>query len=438
MGMLARGADLSQWSQYPHEQEICFPLLTGLEVKTTRVEGTVLIVQVELNMNLNAQLIEQIHTKRHNLVKSLSDNSMLEVDFAWKNWRHELEENGRWENKWRKLVQARFDQIHNVSPQTFDKDLTFKGAVAKACEVTKWSLEAQMVDLEVIVDLLKAELISLPIVRLTPLVTKGVDDVLTVVRSFFKDGPTTKGKGTKLLREILFTMAQAKEHETRRKICEILPTVCKQGDRPILDLLSSICKDEHIFVRTAAADSLGQASEYGDPDVVAVLFESSQNPEGGNIFRAKASEALSKVAKQGDTAIVKMWSLMAKEKGTHASHEIRAAAIKGMGEVADRGDKLALMDCMAASRDREALVRRAAATALGQVAPEGDKAVTKLLASLKNDCDIDVSNNATRAIIEVQVSNMAMWKSMSRTTTDQGPGNIVTGAMSKVASKKTK
>ena len=32
MGMVDRGADLSWLSQYPHEKEICFPPLTGLEV----------------------------------------------------------------------------------------------------------------------------------------------------------------------------------------------------------------------------------------------------------------------------------------------------------------------------------------------------------------------------------------------------------------------
>ena len=38
MGMIDRGADLSVFSQYPHEKEICFPPLTGIEVMSTAVD----------------------------------------------------------------------------------------------------------------------------------------------------------------------------------------------------------------------------------------------------------------------------------------------------------------------------------------------------------------------------------------------------------------
>ena len=44
LGMVDRGADLSWVSQYPHEAEICFGPLTGLEVVDTGVQGTALLV----------------------------------------------------------------------------------------------------------------------------------------------------------------------------------------------------------------------------------------------------------------------------------------------------------------------------------------------------------------------------------------------------------
>jgi hypothetical protein len=59
-GMVDRGADVSWLSQYPHEKEILFAPLTGLEVLTTRVEGRVLVVVVRLSVNLNAATIEQV------------------------------------------------------------------------------------------------------------------------------------------------------------------------------------------------------------------------------------------------------------------------------------------------------------------------------------------------------------------------------------------
>ena len=51
-GMIDRGADLSWISQYPHEREITFTPLTGLEVQSTRVEGRVLVVGVRVGWSM--------------------------------------------------------------------------------------------------------------------------------------------------------------------------------------------------------------------------------------------------------------------------------------------------------------------------------------------------------------------------------------------------
>ena len=47
-GMIDRGADIGGLSQYPHEAEILFAPLTGLEVQSTRCDKTVLVVGVGL------------------------------------------------------------------------------------------------------------------------------------------------------------------------------------------------------------------------------------------------------------------------------------------------------------------------------------------------------------------------------------------------------
>ena len=60
MGMIDRGADLSWLSQYPHEREIVFAPLTGVEVQSMRVDGEVLSVDMRLSINLTSRTIEQV------------------------------------------------------------------------------------------------------------------------------------------------------------------------------------------------------------------------------------------------------------------------------------------------------------------------------------------------------------------------------------------
>eukprot|EP00966_Prymnesium_polylepis_P293171 6771400-Prymnesium_polylepis.1 len=78
-GMVDRGSDISWLSQYPHEKEILFAPLTGLEVQSTRVEGSVLVVSVALSVNLNALTIEQVIGKRRKLLADMAANMQGEV-----------------------------------------------------------------------------------------------------------------------------------------------------------------------------------------------------------------------------------------------------------------------------------------------------------------------------------------------------------------------
>jgi hypothetical protein len=60
MGMVDRGADLSWLSQYPHEKEVLLPPLTGIEALTSDVEGSILVINSRLSLNLAAQTLEQV------------------------------------------------------------------------------------------------------------------------------------------------------------------------------------------------------------------------------------------------------------------------------------------------------------------------------------------------------------------------------------------
>lgn len=92
MGMIDRGASLQWISQYPQEQEICFAPLTGLEVRSKRVEGSALVVEVRLNINLSSLTIEQVLAKRKKVVTDMCRNLKLEMGemFGRSSWRELL------------------------------------------------------------------------------------------------------------------------------------------------------------------------------------------------------------------------------------------------------------------------------------------------------------------------------------------------------------
>ena len=55
-----RGADVSWLSQYPHEREVLFPPLTGVECISTRCEGSTLVLQCRLATNQMSLTLEQV------------------------------------------------------------------------------------------------------------------------------------------------------------------------------------------------------------------------------------------------------------------------------------------------------------------------------------------------------------------------------------------
>jgi hypothetical protein len=60
MGMVDRGADLTWLSQYPHEQEVLLPPLTGIEALNLEVDGTMLVIHSRLSLNLASHTLEQV------------------------------------------------------------------------------------------------------------------------------------------------------------------------------------------------------------------------------------------------------------------------------------------------------------------------------------------------------------------------------------------
>ena len=73
MGMVDRGADIRVLSQFPHEEEILYPPLTGIEVLDTYVDGVVLVIKVKLSVNMMSLTLEQVVSKRRKVVSDMKD-----------------------------------------------------------------------------------------------------------------------------------------------------------------------------------------------------------------------------------------------------------------------------------------------------------------------------------------------------------------------------
>lgn len=62
-GLNSRGADLAWLSQYPHERECCFVPSTGHELMTSRVDGTCVIVELQLAVQGELETLSEILTR---------------------------------------------------------------------------------------------------------------------------------------------------------------------------------------------------------------------------------------------------------------------------------------------------------------------------------------------------------------------------------------
>ena len=103
--MVDRGADLAWISQYPHEQEYLFAPLTGIDVQSIHEEGELTVVQVRLNVNLQALTLEEVATK---MQRSHTDFIKLLID--------DLKFAKVPERAWRSLLWLKRDMESSVEP----------------------------------------------------------------------------------------------------------------------------------------------------------------------------------------------------------------------------------------------------------------------------------------------------------------------------------
>ena len=70
---------ISELSQYPHEAEILFRPLPGIEVKGHSVNDGRVVLDTRLSRNLMSETIEQVLQRRHKMIREHCDSVVLEL-----------------------------------------------------------------------------------------------------------------------------------------------------------------------------------------------------------------------------------------------------------------------------------------------------------------------------------------------------------------------
>ena len=89
MGMVDRGANIDFLSQFPGEGEILYGPLMGMEVRSTRVERSTLVIVVAMSVNQKSLTLEEVVSKRRKVVMDMDANVLadftrsLDKDEAW-------------------------------------------------------------------------------------------------------------------------------------------------------------------------------------------------------------------------------------------------------------------------------------------------------------------------------------------------------------------
>jgi len=87
-GMIDRGAEIAWLSQYPHEAEVLFAPLAGLEMTSMRIDTHpisnthIIIVTMRVSINLTNPTIEQVVQKRRKIIENMGTGLIMEVRSA--------------------------------------------------------------------------------------------------------------------------------------------------------------------------------------------------------------------------------------------------------------------------------------------------------------------------------------------------------------------
>mmetsp|Transcript_34214 Transcript_34214/g.89391 ORF Transcript_34214/g.89391 Transcript_34214/m.89391 type:complete len:1055 (+) Transcript_34214:149-3313(+) len=131
MGLVNRGAELVWISQYPHEAEILFPPLTGLELSDATVNVNSLNMNMTLSVNLTALTLEQVVSKRRKMIMDMGDGMTMEI-------KEELKEKPEDAETATTLLRKGLEAgPYSFSPKWYNDDENFSRAVSMSLGLKK-------------------------------------------------------------------------------------------------------------------------------------------------------------------------------------------------------------------------------------------------------------------------------------------------------------
>ncbi|KAL1498967.1 hypothetical protein AB1Y20_013487 [Prymnesium parvum] len=131
MGLVDRGAELVWISQYPHEAEILFPPLTGLEMSNAEVDVNQLVVSTRLSVNLTALTLEQVVSKRRKMIMDMGEGMTMEI-------KEELKERPEDAETATMLLKKGLEAgPYSFSPKWYNDDENFSKAVSMSLGLKK-------------------------------------------------------------------------------------------------------------------------------------------------------------------------------------------------------------------------------------------------------------------------------------------------------------
>ncbi|CAK0823877.1 unnamed protein product [Prorocentrum cordatum] len=141
MGMVDRGADLSDLSQYPGEAEVLFGPLTSLQAMATTVQGSTLVVHVRPNINLTNTTMDRVLAKRRVLIEGMCEGLTRECQ------RFLSEANGLWRMVLDGSLFRLYESFEHVSPEIREAALSAAQVTPQEGSLVLSTIQRQLPDM---------------------------------------------------------------------------------------------------------------------------------------------------------------------------------------------------------------------------------------------------------------------------------------------------
>lgn len=325
-------------SQYPHEEELCFPPLTCLQVIGTSVEGSVLVVSLRLNINLSSSTIYEVIGKRGKILKDMCMHLGSEVANELLGQMSDPETH----YPILEVLEMALRDIHAKQIEYFNEDEQFQHSLKAALEWKKVALRA--------VDLVASVCTADAIIRYGALMSHA--------RSCIECGSNVVWVVGLLLR-----LAQSPREEARRNVCasitsngnlkEFVGLASAGGSDAVgkaMEFLTKVSEDGDTSVRQAACEQLAALALAGGPEAVGeameLLPELVSDENVGVRWAACKQLAALGLAGSREVVVTAMELLppLARDKNKSvcqaACKQLAALAVAGGSEVAGQAKKL--------------------------------------------------------------------------------------------------